>query len=461
LDFDLPLGTDTLIISGPNAGGKTVVLKTVGLMALMAAHGIPLPVEHGTTIPEFDHIWCHIGDEQDVAADLSSFSGAMTATADLLRHGADRSLVLYDELGAGTDPLEGAALGLATLEELTRRGCLTIATTHLASIALNASAIDGMENAAMGYDEHREVPTYTLGIGRPGRSRGVEIARRTGIPDALLDRAQALLGGDHLELDRWLRRLEELEGDLERQRESLEDRGREIERLRLEAERQIDGLRADRERALGEAAEERDRLRRHAKERLDRALKKLDEAIATHDRLGKRRRQRLRDEAMDLAADRPADQPSAAAGPAIGSRVKISSLGSIGTLEEVRGARALVSSSGKRLWVEVAEIETIESAPDRPRKATVQVVSDSDPDRELNLIGMDGEQAREELERFLDRAFTSGRAAVRVVHGHGTGVLKRAVADVCRSHPAVRSFTHPPRHLGGTGATEITLHPAD
>jgi DNA mismatch repair protein MutS2 len=150
LDFRLPEGVRTLVISGPNAGGKTVVLKTVGLMVLMASHGIPLPADDGTTIPNFDHLWCHIGDEQDVAADLSSFSGAMTATVELLLAGGPGSLVLYDELGSGTDPLEGAALGCALLEELTDRSCFSIATTHLAPIALAASGADGMDNAAMG-----------------------------------------------------------------------------------------------------------------------------------------------------------------------------------------------------------------------------------------------------------------------------------------------------------------------
>jgi len=461
LDFALPLGIHALVISGPNAGGKTVVLKTIGLMALMAAHGIPLPADQGTTIPDFDHIWCHIGDEQSVAADLSSFSGAMAATADLLRRGGNRSLVLYDELGAGTDPLEGAALGLATLEELTRLGCLTVATTHLASIALNATGTDGMDNAAMGYDEGRELPTYTLGMGRPGRSRAVEIARRTGIPEPILERAGDLLGGDHLELDRWLRRLEEVEGELERQRVDLDLRGREIDRLRDEARHQIDRLQADRDRLAGEAVEERDRLRRRAKERLDTAMQRLDQAIEEQERLGKRRRQRLREEAMDLGTTPRAAGREESTVPDLGAQVRISGIGSLGRLEEIRGARALVSSGGKRLWVVLADIETVDAAHSEPRRATIEVMAEDGPDRELVLLGLDSEQAREELERFLDQAFTSGRPTVRVVHGHGTGVLRRMVAEVCRSHPAVRSFKHPPRYLGGTGATEVELHPAD
>lgn len=461
LDFALPSGVRTLVISGPNAGGKTVVLKTVGLMALMAAHGIPLPAAQGTSIPAVTHIWCHIGDEQNVAADLSSFSGAMAATVDLLRSGGSGSLVIYDEIGAGTDPLEGAALGLALLEDLTRRGCLTVATTHLASIALNANGIDGMDNAAMGYDEGRDLPTYSLAMGRPGRSRALEIASRTGIPQPILDRASELLGGHHLELDHWLGRLEEVESELEAQRRQLEEQRRAVVELHDEARREMEGLREDRRRVVAERTEERDRLRRKAKDRLDEALQKLDQAIEEQDRVGRRRRQKLREQAMDFGD--PSDQSPASPPPTIsqGARVRLAGLGGGGTLEEVRGERALVAAQGKRLWVDLGDLEVVHTPEPGPRRPTLSVVAADGPGRELVLLGMDGEQAREEVERFLDRAFTAGGATVRIVHGHGTGVLRRVVAEVCRSHPAVRSFRHAPRNRGGTGATEVELHESD
>ncbi len=461
LDFSLPTDVRTLIISGPNAGGKTVTLKTIGLMVLMAAHGIPLPADEGTTIPDLTRVWCHIGDEQNVAADLSSFSGAMTATALLLADGDAGTLVLYDELGAGTDPLEGAALGLALLEELTRRGCLTVATTHLAPIALNAAGTDGMDNAAMGYDETCERPTYSLAMGRPGRSRALEIARRTGIPDKILVRASDLLGGEHLELDRWLRRLEQVEGELEEQRLELDAREHEVALRRDELQRRNTELAAERDRLAAEAVAERDRLRRRAKEQLDSAICRLDQAIEESEKLGRRRRQRLRDEAMDLGESPQTPPASQRPEPAVGTRVRMSGLGGTGTLEEVRGDRALVTSSGKKLWVELSEIEVLGGAHDVPRRVTVEVVSDNGPIGELVLLGLDSERGREELERYLDQAFTSGRRSVRVVHGHGTGVLRRMVEEVCRSHPAVRSFKHPPRHLGGTGATEVELDHGD
>jgi len=256
LDFRLPEKVRTLVVSGPNAGGKTVVLKALGLMILMSARGVPLPVEEGTTIPQFDRLWCHVGDEQDVAADLSTFSGAMAATARLLEEADEGTLVLFDELGAGTDPLEGAALGCALLEELTGRSCLTVASTHLAAIALSATAAEGMDNAAMDYDESSARSTYTLSMGRPGRSRGLEIAQKMGIAQSVLGRARELLGGDHLELDRWLRRLETVEQELQAERAEVRGREREAERLRSEAAQELARLEAERRKMPEELARE-------------------------------------------------------------------------------------------------------------------------------------------------------------------------------------------------------------
>ncbi|HSN55351.1 MAG TPA: Smr/MutS family protein, partial [Candidatus Sulfomarinibacteraceae bacterium] len=457
LDFALPDGVRTLVVSGPNAGGKTVVLKTIGLMVLMAYHGIPLPVAVGTTIPSFDGLWCHIGDEQDVTADLSTFSGAMAATARLLAEAGDRSLVLYDELGAGTDPLEGAALGCALLEELTGRGALTVATTHLASVAMAASAASGQDNAAMEYDEASEAPTYRLVVGRPGRSRALEIARRMGIPGPVLGRAEELLGGDHLELDRWLRRLEALEQDLIEERAAIAGREAALAGLRRDAEAELARLEAERARVPVELAEERDRLRRRAKQQLDRAVAALEEATRDLKPLGRRAVQKLRDEALDLEQRQPAGSSDATAPPEPGTRVRLAGLGGEGEVAEVRGSQVSVVVGSTRLWVPASEVEVL-GGPARtpPRRPVCVEVADAAP-RELMLLGMDSERARDEVEKALDQAFAAGQRVLRIVHGHGTGTLRRMVAEVCREHPAVRSFRHPPGSRGGTGATEVEL----
>jgi DNA mismatch repair protein MutS2 len=457
LDFRMPEGVRTLVVSGPNAGGKTVVLKTLGLMFLMCGRGIPLPVEEGTAIPHFDRLWCHIGDEQDVAADLSTFSGAMAATARLLDEADEHTLVLFDELGAGTDPLEGAALGCALLEDLTGRGGVTVVSTHLAAIALAANAADGMDNAAMDYDEGSERSTYTLSMGRPGRSRALEIADRMGVSKGVLARARELLGGEHLELDHWLRRLEVLEKDLEEERVELRQRRGEAEQALGDARRELERLESERGELPKKLAQEREELRRRAKQKLDKAISRLQRATEEHEVLGRRRLQKLRDEALrlEIRDDRAAAKPSD--GLEVGARVRLA-IGGKGELRELRGSRAQVEVSGKRLWVPSSEIEVLGKPTQRP-SAKIRVQTVEDTPREINLIGLDSERAREDLERFLDRAFSAGKPAVRVVHGHGAGILRRMVADVCRSHPAVRSFRHPSQQFGGTGATEVDLEP--
>ena len=457
LDFALPADVRTLVISGPNAGGKTIVLKTLGLMVLMCYHGIPLPVDAGTTIPEVGDLWCHVGDEQDVTADLSTFSGAMATTARLLDDAEESTLVLYDELGAGTDPLEGAALGCALLEALTRRGSLTVATTHLASIAMVASSADGFENAAMEYDEANERPTYQLAVGRPGRSRALEIASRMGIARDVLSRAEELLGGDHLELDRWLRRLEALEQELIKERSNLAISESQIEGLRLDAGAEL--ARLEKERALlpVELKAERERLRLRAKQQLDRVTAKLEKATKDLKPLGRRSIQKLRDEALDLGVQPRPELPAEPQGPQIGARVRLVGLGGEGEIQAVRGSQVAVVIGNKRVWVPITDIEILRRGKNVPNKRVVHIEVTEEVPQEIMLIGMDSERGREDVERALDQAFAAGKRTIRIVHGHGTGTLRRMVADVCREHPAVKSFKHPPGNRGGTGATEVEL----
>lgn len=456
LDLELPDGVRTLVISGPNAGGKTVVLKTLGLMVLMAYNGIPIPVEEGTTIPALGSLWVYIGDEQELSADLSTFSGAMSATAAMLREADSRSLVLYDELGAGTDPMEGAALGCGILEALTARSTLTVATTHLAAIAVCASSTEGVENAAMEYDEEAGRPTYTLRIGRPGRSHGLEIAASMGLPDATLARARELLGGKHLELERWLKRLEGLEADLLAERRLLGERERELDELKASATaaaRRLDEERAELRTALDV---ERGRLRQRARRQLDEVMAKIEAAEKEGRRLGRRRREQLRAAAVHLDDETsPSHETSVELEP--GDAVRVASLSSSGVVEQLKGSTALVSCSGKRVWVPCSDLEPVPEAPVKSPRPRLQLrMEDAVPD-EIHLLGMDAEAAREELEHYLDRAIAAGKPLVRVVHGHGTGTLRRMVQGLVRRHPGVRSFRHPPQNRGGTGVTEVDL----
>jgi DNA mismatch repair protein MutS2 len=458
LSFNFPENVRTLVISGPNAGGKTVVLKTIGLMVMMCYHGIPLPVTKGSTVPWFEHLWFRIGDDQDVSADLSTFSGAMNATAELLREAGAGSLVLYDELGSGTDPLEGAALGCALLEELTAAGCLTVASTHLAAVALAAQTAELMANASMDYDEAAGHPTYNLSIGRPGRSRGLEIATAMGVAAPVIERAKTLLGGQHLEIDRWLERLEKLEAEaLNARDDALRERSR-AEASRLETEQ----LRARLEQQLATIPTrleiDRERLRNRAKKRLDRALEELDAARAEQRHLGRKARQKVREGALDLdEPGRPSPTPCDPPQLEPGARVRLRTLGADGVLESLRGSRARVTVGNKKLWVESGELQALSKPTDETPSQAVRVDVEEAAPRELMLLGLDAEEALERVERFLDRAHAAGLTFVRIVHGHGTGTLRRVVLDVARNHPAVTSFSHPPQNRGGSGATELVL----
>ncbi|MEN8162625.1 MAG: Smr/MutS family protein, partial [Acidobacteriota bacterium] len=434
LDFEFPDDSVTLLISGPNAGGKTIVLKTIGLMVLMCYHGIPIPVSPGSTVPWFDHVWCRIGDDQDVSADLSTFSGAMATTAQLFEEAGPASLVIYDELGSGTDPLEGAALGCAVLQALTGRGCRTVATTHLASIALAASSADGMDNAAMEFDEARGRPTYTIRMGRPGRSRGLEIAAAMGLPPSVIDHARDLLGGHHLELDRRLERLEELEGELINEKIALS---------REKAAATAAGARADDERRKFEEQrqelpslleDERNRLRDRAKSRLNKALAKLDTATEEHRHIGRKARQNIRDEALDLGTAANGEPAPAPGHLEPGMTVRLRSLGAEGVLQELRDGQARVIVGSKRLWVAAGDIEAARKPPAQKKSETVRLEMEDREAPELILLGLDAEEARERVERYLDRAHAGGLTTIRIVHGHGTGTLKRVVTEIVKTH---------------------------
>jgi DNA mismatch repair protein MutS2 len=457
LDFALSEATRTLVISGPNAGGKTVVLKTVGLMVLLCYHGVPLPVDEGTTIPWFDHLWCRIGDDQDVAADLSTFSGAMQATAQLLDEAGPSSLVLYDELGNGTDPLEGAALGCALLEELNRRRCLTVTSTHLAAVAMTATSAEGMDNAAMEFDEATGRPTFTLRVGRPGRSRGLEIAAAMGIAEGIVERARELLGGQHLQLERWLQRLEQLETELLRDREDLDRQRAATAAAELDARRARERTEAERQELPQKLRREQEALRARAKKKLDRVLDELDRAQRERRHVGRRVQDRLRAEALNLEAPTEATDAAPVDRIAPGVEVRIGALGATGTVQAVRGSQVQVLVRGKKMWVADGDLSA--GAPASPPATRKTVAVDVEPavPRELMLLGLDAEEARDRVERYLDQALAAGATQVRIVHGHGTGTLRRMVQEVCRAHPAVASFGHPPGHRGGTGATEIQI----
>jgi DNA mismatch repair protein MutS2 len=455
LDLDFPTTARVVLLSGPNAGGKTVALKTLGLTALMAQAGIPVLADSSSALPPLSGVWCHVGDEQDLLSDLSTFSAAMRATTTLLAEADASTLVLYDELGSGTDPEEGAALAAAVLEELARRRCWTLATAHLTTVAAHVEQLPGAVNAAMGYDEHSGRPTYALRMGTPGRSRGLAIARRCGIPEGVLERASALLSSAFLALDSHLARLQEEAGKLALERAHLVDLESAAATARAAAEAERDRLAAARTEIVARLAGERERLRQRADEQLRAALAELQQAKERGEFPSKKRIAAARRTALELEDE--VEEPAVAPELAVGAVVRVRGLHGEGTVRSVAGDRVEIGIGGKRLWVERSSCELV-SAPVQRRAADPAITAASgDAASELKLIGMTQEEAREELERFVDRALIAGVRRVRVVHGHGSGTLRRMVRDFLTKHPSVGALSHPPQHFGGTGVTEAEL----
>ncbi len=455
LDLDFPEGARVVLLSGPNAGGKTVALKTLGLTALMAQTGIPVLADAESALPELTGVWCHVGDEQDLLSDLSTFSAAMRATAALLASANAGTLVLYDELGSGTDPEEGAALAAALLEELSRRRCWTLATAHLTTVAAHVEQLPGALNAAMGYDERSGRPTYRLQMGTPGRSRGLAIARSCGIPEAILERARSLISQSFLALDTHLARLAEETERLTHERERLADLELAAADARGAAEAVQRRLESEREALRQRLGVERERLRARADEQLRAALAELHLARERGEIPNKKRVAALRRVALDLEDEVAAAPQAPTLAP--GAAVRLRDVRGDGIVKSLAGNRVEVVVGSKRVWVEATACELLAAPVARP-PVDLAVTADSESAAsELKLIGLDQEEARDQLERFLDRALMGGVKRVRIVHGHGSGALRRLVREYLGKHPSVASFAHPPQFRGGTGVTEADL----
>ena len=477
--LDLALDDNrTLVLTGPNAGGKTVALKTVGLLCLMTQAGLPVPAAPDSRFPIFDHLVAVVGDDQSVLDEQSTFSARLLRLREVWRRAGPRTLVLLDEVGAGTNPEEGAALGIALLEGLVESASMGVLTTHLTQLAAAALESQAASCAAMSFDPESGLPTYRLVIGPPGGSRALALARRLGLPAAWLERAEHFLGSEHQQLRRVLERNE-------RRRERLLHREAELARLTAATEAERDrfetrqaSLQAAQER-LGKAVRhEVDALRRANRQRLDQALAEL----ASQPRPGKRAFARAAgglhrelDRDASAASDRASAatcEPAARAKPdpesgatperprplVAGAPVRHRSLGWVGELQEVSGDRATVLVRGKRVRAAADALEAI--APvERAASSRVRVQASSAPavESELMLIGQMVEPALDSLDAYLDRALASGRERVRVVHGHGSGRLRRAVREHLRGHPAVAGFNPAPPSAGGDGATEVVL----
>ncbi|MDR0311711.1 MAG: Smr/MutS family protein [Acidobacteriota bacterium] len=491
ISMELDSRRNALVISGPNAGGKTVALKTAGLISLMAQMGFHVPAKEAV-LPVFGRIFADIGDQQSIAANLSTFTAHMRNIAEMaaeidpergaanmpacaaaesqrnIRSGQP-ALILLDEVGAGTDPDEGAALAIAVIDAFRRAGAVTLASTHYPRLKMWASEVDGVRNASVEFDEHALRPTYRLLLDVAGASSGIEIARRMNIPKEILDAARELVDPDHTAAREYLRRLGETLDEQERLRAALDGERKAVaekyaalerEHTKREADRKIE-FEAALERVIGEFRKESERAVRELKDRVESArARRTAENLTAGLRRKSVRLQRS-------AGETPAGDGNDAAAPAIveteniepGDIVLVRSLNREGLADSVEGDVCVVAFGVLRYRAERGDVEKIKDRkkPDIPQGKPAVSPDDEIFASELNVIGLNADEALDRVDRFLDQAYLAGGESVRIVHGHGKGILRSAIARFLEHHPQAARFTSAPPEKGGSGATVVIL----
>jgi DNA mismatch repair protein MutS2 len=477
LTIILPPETRQLIISGPNTGGKTVSLKTLGLLSLMAQAGIPVPAEEAK-LPLFTSVYADIGDAQSIERNLSSFSAHVVNLDRISREATPSSLVLLDELGSATDPEEGAALAVAVAEHFLAANVWCCITTHLTSLKVYAANHAGVLNAAVGFDQQTLTPTYELRLGVPGASAGLNIAARLGLSPAIIEAARAQMTTQTADIGAFLDQLHDQLTAAAAERESLRRREQELarERTRLETEG-----RAEQKARTKELEAKLGSLIEDFAYRMRETVKAIDDKAAAQKiaRDSAARLARLRREfseqfnstvvAHNTGADKadPNAQPHVPKGIKAGDLVKLKSLGRQARVDRVIDAKNFEVSIGPMKMraaiddiVGVESVKVVTPLEAARKRGNITVSSSNDPDymsSEINVIGRTADEAHDEVERFLDRAFLAGLPRIRIVHGTGMGVLRRTLREFLRGHPHVTSITEPPQNEGGQGATVVEL----
>ena len=466
-----------LVITGPNTGGKTVTLKTLGLLAVMAQSGIPVPADRAE-MPVFDAILADIGDYQSIEQNLSTFSAHVTNIDLISRTATPQSLVLLDELGSATDPEEGAALAVAISEHFRKIGCMTVISTHHTSLKVYGANTAGVINASVGFDEATLQPTYELKIGVPGASAGINIAQRLGLNPAIIDSARSRLGSQTQDVARFLDRLHSDLRDLEKERIRMQAREQEIERektqLATEGRKEQQAKTREMEKKLETLFRD---FEYHARE----AVSAVQDRAATQklSKDAERRISKLRREfreqfdstvvAHATGADRddPNAQPALVKHVAEGDTVKLKSMGRAAVVKKkIDDQHFEVEIGSMKMRVAREDIaEVLARVSDSPVQAarargiTVSLQSEGSDlmSTEINVIGHNVDDATREVEKFVDRAFLAGMPKVRIVHGSGMGILRKALRQYLQKHPHVESVAEAPQNEGGGGATVVEL----
>jgi DNA mismatch repair protein MutS2 len=470
--IDIYLGRDfnLLIVTGPNTGGKTVSLKTVGLLTLMAQSGLNIPALDHSEIAVFDNIFADIGDEQSIEQSLSTFSSHMTNTVSILNEADENSLILFDEIGAGTDPTEGAALAISILNDLHLRGITTMATTHYSEIKVYALTTPGVENACCEFDVASLRPTYRLLIGIPGKSNAFAISGRLGLPQYIIDDASARMDANDIHFEDLLSDLEQSRVTIEKEQEEINAYKQEIAHLKEELQHKSDRLDERKEKIIRKANEEAASILKEAKEYADQTIKTMNKHGLTVKELEKQRsdiREKMnkKQEKLNIAPAKPKSHKAHDISEfKEGMHVRVLSMNLTGVVTAKPNTKGeiTVQMGALSTKTKISNLEILENYKDPEEKASkgvggsgkIKMKKSSSISSEINLLGLTVDEAVSRLEKYLDDAYLSGIPQVRIVHGKGTGALRNGVTAYLRGVPYVKAF-----RLGeiGEGDTGVTI----
>ncbi|TYP69767.1 endonuclease MutS2 [Paenibacillus methanolicus] len=468
LDVELGDQYSAIIVTGPNTGGKTVSLKTIGLLSLMAMSGLFVPAEDGSELSVFDAIYADIGDEQSIEQSLSTFSSHLTNIIRILKGMTPRSLVLLDELGAGTDPAEGSALAIAILEHMHKMGCRIVATTHYSELKAYAYNRKGIINASMEFDVQTLSPTYRLLVGVPGRSNAFAIAERLGLQRSIIEHARGEVSEEDMRVESMIASLEADRIGAEAERHRAEALRKQMEAQRERHEEELQRFEEQRDRLLEKAHEE-------AREAVAKAKREAETIIADLRKLALEEGASVKEHKLiearrklDDAAPAPKLAKGAKTKPAKsqqispGDEVTVYSLNQRGHIVELSGSDALVQLGIMKMKVALSDLELVKRAEtaktQQPKQAaSLKRTRDENTRMELDLRGANLEEAIHEVDRFLDESFLAGLGRVYIIHGKGTGILRTGISDFLRRHKHVKGYRLGDYGEGGSGVTVAEL----
>lgn len=476
--IDIYLGTDfnLLIITGPNTGGKTVSLKTVGLLTLMAQAGLNIPAPEHSDIAVFDNIFADIGDEQSIEQSLSTFSSHMTNTVDILKKADSNSLILFDEIGAGTDPTEGAALAIAILDSLHRRNITTMATTHYSEIKMYALTTDGVENACCEFDVQSLRPTYRLLIGVPGKSNAFAISKKLGLSDNIINDASRRLDSEDIKFEDLVTDLEQSRVTIEREREELNEYKAQIAQLKSELTKKTERLDERTDNIIRKANEEAARILKDAKEYADKTINAMNKHGMTVKELEKhrsairekmnKRQEKLKIEPANNISEHKAHDISEFK---VGMHVKVLTMNVIGTVSQIHKNKnqvtVLVGSLSTKMDIKNLAIlkgykdpaETSSKPKGAGGSGKIKMSKSSSVSSEINLLGYTVDEAIAVLDKYLDDAYIARIPQVRIVHGKGTGALRSGITSYLHGVPYIKEFRLGQIGEGAEGVTIVTF----